>query len=296
MAVWPEEVKASGILLGKARVRNWGGLTVTPATLLLVIPIIVALLMARISLDKYTGSQGQQRAWTLDNWYLLISDGAYLKSLILTLRLTLITTALAIVLAYPLALYSRMTTSRGLKTAIDLALLVPLLTNLVLQIIGWMTVFSPRSPLSQLVPFRLAFSETSVVTVLVHHAVPFAYFSIDAALRNLPRSLEEAAAMLGANRWHVLRRVVIPLSFPGILAGSLLVSASAFSMYVIPILVGGYQIPALGVLVQGALDQSNWPLSATISTALTLFAIAALWLYQRGAKGAYETSREGGES
>lgn len=291
MVAWSEDVKASRRAFRKKRAANWGGLTVVPATLLLVVPIVVALFMARISLDRYTGAQGQQSAWTLENWYLLVSDGAYLKSLILTLRLTIITTVLAVVLAYPLALCSRMTASRGLKTFIDLALLVPLLTNLVLQIIGWMTVFSPRSPLSQLLPFRLAFSETSVVVVLVHHAVPFAYFSIDAALRNLPRSLEEAAAMLGANRWQVLVRVVVPLSFPGIVAGSLLVAASAFSMYIIPILVGGYQVPALGVLVQGALDQSNWPLSATISTALTLFAIVALWLYQSSIRGISETSR-----
>ncbi|MDD3445616.1 MAG: ABC transporter permease [Zavarzinia sp.] len=259
---------------------RWGGLAAAPACALLALPIVVALLMARISLDPYTAESGQGSGWTIANWRVLWTDPAYLRSLALTARLTVITTITAVLLAYPLALFSRMASRRGVKAFVDLAVLVPLLTNLVLQIIGWMAVFSPANPLVRLLPFRIAFTEMSVVVVLIHHAVPFAYFGIDSALRNLPQSLEEAGATLGANRWQVLTRVIVPLSLPGVVAGSLLVAASAFSMYVIPILVGGYRVPALGVLVQGALDQSNWPLGATISTALTVFALAALGLYQ----------------
>lgn len=267
----------------KARSERRQGLSlVLPAALLLSVLLAVFITMARISFDRFTGAEGEQVSWSLENWIRLISEHAYLHSLLLTARLTAVTTLAAVLLAYPLALFVRMAGSPRLRIAISLALLIPLLSSLVLQIVGWMVIFSPRGPLSAVLPFRLAFTESSVVIVLVHHAVPFAFFAIDAALRNVPISLEEAAATLGASRRTVLRRILVPLTLSGILSGSLLVAAITFSSFVIPILVGGYRVSTLGVLVQGSLDQSNWPMSATISSALTVVALAILIAYQRG--------------
>ncbi|MGH6782779.1 MAG: ABC transporter permease, partial [Sphingomonadaceae bacterium] len=168
----------------------------------------VAAIMLRISFNRYTGAAGEQSAWVLQNWFRLVADETYLRSLVLTLRLTVATTILAVVLAFPLALFSRMAGPR-MRGIISIAMLMPLLANLVMQIVGWMVVFSPRGPLSFL-PFRLAFTEMSVLIVLVHHTMPFAYFAINAALQNIPPSLEEAAATLGAGRPTVLRRVLFP--------------------------------------------------------------------------------------
>jgi putative spermidine/putrescine transport system permease protein len=250
-----------------------------PAVLFLAVLICVAAIMLRISFDRYTGASGEQSAWTLQNWSRLVTDQTYLRSLFLTLRLTVATSVLAVLLAFPLALFSRMAGSRT-RAMMSIAMLLPLLANLVMQIVGWMVVFSPRGPLSFL-PFRLAFTEASVLIVLVHHTMPFAYFAIDAALQNVPRSLEEAAATLGAGRLLVLRRVLFPLALPGVLSGSILVFAGTFSAFVIPILVGGYRVPVLGVLVQAAMDESNWPMSATIASALTLIALVLLGGYQK---------------
>src|SRR5262249_54272594 len=158
-----------------------------------------------------------------------------------------ITTVIALAIGYPLAHWMARMHSRVGHAALLMAVIAPLLTGIVVRTFAWMTVLGDRGVINVTLqsigridkPLRPMYNEAGRVVGLVHIYVRFMVLTLVGVIGRIDLALEEAARGLGASRLRAFLEVTLPLSLPGILAGSLLVFALAISAYVTPVLLGG---------------------------------------------------------
>jgi len=186
-----------------------------------------------------------------------LSDPFYLGILWRTLRLGLLGTLATFLPGYVLAFNVVFHPSRRFRTVIVVVMLIPLVTNLVIRVFGWMTILSPAGTIHEIlallgfgsVRVNLLFTETAITIGFVHSHMTFMVLPIVAALSKIDLKLVRAAENLGANSWRTLYRVILPLSLPGIVSGSLLCFALNISDFVVPALMGGERIRMMTYLI-----------------------------------------------
>lgn len=195
----------------------------------------------------------------------------------------------AVVLAYPIALFLHRSTSRwkGVLTALAIA---PLLTSSVVRTYGWMVLLGDKGVINATLqalsaiatPLRLSNNSLGATLALIEILMPYAILAMLSGFGRLNPQLEEAAQMLGANRWRTFWRVTLPLSLPGVLTAALLVFVLAISAFVTPRLMGGGRVFVLGTeIFSEATVTLNWPLAAALSVMLLLLFSTIIVLYQR---------------
>ena len=239
--------------------RAW--LFLTPSMLFLAVLIAASLLVLRMSV----GTKGAE--WTGFSLasYAQLLEPYYLKSLLLTLRLALISAVIAVLLAIPVAYTMSRLQSPLVRRIFLAAVLLPLLVNLLLQSYGWLVILGPAGMLNKALlglglikrPIMMLYNQNGVLMGLVQTAFPLAVLPIASAMRGVSRSFEEAAATLGATRLQVFRQVVLPMSMPGIITGATLVFAYNASSFVVPLLLGGRRVPMLDRMPVGVLNPAN---------------------------------------
>jgi len=219
-------------------------------------------------------------ALTLGNYATALGDPFQWQVLARTLKLGVLTTAFTLVLGYPLA-WSLARASGRLKGALLVLLISPLLVGVVIRSFGWMVLLADNGLVNSLfraaglAPAKLMYNELGVLVGTVHIYLPFMVLSISGTLEHIAPDLELAARSLGASSARAFWRIVFPLSLPGVFAGCLLVFVLAVSSYVIPVLLGGFKVLTTPLLVvQTAIDVSNWPGAA--AQAVVLFAASLL--------------------
>lgn len=213
-----------------------------------------------------------------------LTDPFYVGVLLKTLRIALTTTILALVIAYPVAYYMVRTSGRK-RAYLTLLILGPLLINVVSRTYGWLLVLAPSGVIPSLLktigfsePPRLLFTETATVIGLTHVFLAFMVLSLAAALENIDPSLLLAAQSLGASKFTAFMRVTLPLSLPGITAGSVIVFALSTSAFATPALLGGPFNKLMSYLVyQQTVALSQWTFGAAI--AFILFAVTFLSVF-----------------
>jgi putative spermidine/putrescine transport system permease protein len=222
---------------------------------------------------------------TLRNYRTALADQFHWRVLWRTLELGFLATILTLVLGYPLA-WNLARASGRRKAALLVLLLSPLLIGVVIRSFGWMVLLADQGLINSLVRrsglapggFKLMYNEFGVLVGTVHIFLPFMVLSIAGALENIAPDLPLAARSLGASPTKVFWRIVMPLSLPGVFAGCLLVFVLTVSSYVIPVLLGGFKVITTPLLVvQTAVDVSNWPgaaAQAVVLFAASLFCIA----------------------
>ena len=259
--------------------RGW--LFLSPAMLFLGVLIAASLLVLRMSV----GSKGAE--WTGFSLasYAQLLEPYYLKSLLLTLRLALVSALLAVLLAIPVGYCMSRLQSPLLRRVFLAAVLLPLLVNLLLQSYGWLVILGPGGMLNQALmglglidrPVMLLYNQTGVLMGLVQTAFPLAVLPIASAMRGVSRSYEEAAATLGASRLQVFRQVVLPMSLPGIITAATLVFAYNASSFVVPLLLGGRRVPMLAVMVHDQIAPlMNWPAASAAGVVLIVTTLAIM--------------------
>jgi putative spermidine/putrescine transport system permease protein len=228
-------------------------------------------------------------AFTLDNYLALFSTPVYVNVMLRTLKLGLIVTALALILGYPYA-YLMARGQPWLRSVLLIAVLLPLLVSVVVRTYGWMVVLGLEGPVNKLLlalgvvgdPVKFLFNETGIVIGLLHVYFPFMVLPLSSVLQKLDPQLEDAARTLGAGQATVFWRVILPLSVPGIAAGSMLVFTLSVAAYVTPALMGGAGINVMATLVaQQILVLVNWPLGAAVAVMLVLVTLIVVGLYNR---------------
>ncbi len=226
----------------------------------------------------------------------LSGDVYYLSVLWQTLRLGLWTTLLSLLLGYPLAFLMARTPSKTTRTLLLIAVLAPMVMGLVVRTYAWLGIFSNRGVINGTLralgviqePIPMLGSEAAVVIALAHIYVPFMILTLTGVIARIDPRLEEAARGLGAGKVGVFLQVTLPLSGPGILAGSLLVFALAISAYVTPIMIGGYEILTLPMLIfQQVSATFNLGFAAALGVVLLVVALLLVTAYNRAMDHAF---------
>jgi putative spermidine/putrescine transport system permease protein len=250
-------------------------------------------LMLAISVSRQSFGQFDVRAspaqWsvTLHHYARFFSDGYYLGVLWDTLLLGAIVTVIALLLGYPLAYHLARTTSRW-KPLLIVCILSPLLVGIVIRCYGWMILLADRGLINATLvergwitkPLPLMYNKFGVAIALVHVFLPFMILSLTGVLKRIDAQLLEAAQTLGASRVRTFLEVTLPLSLPGILAGSLLTFSLAISSFVVPILLGGFKVQVLPMVVyEQVLSVFDWPFGAANAFVLLVISIALIAVY-----------------
>jgi putative spermidine/putrescine transport system permease protein len=269
-----------------------GGGTTRPLALALLLPI--ALLNAigflapvasllRMSLNEAVSGGGLRDAVTMANYVAFLTDPFYLALVGRSILFSLMITALTLVAAYPIALFIHRAGARW-KSLLTVMTISPLMVSAVVRTYGWMVILGDRGFVNGLLrqaglitqPFRLINNSTGVAIGLVEILMPYMVLALMAGFGRLDRSYEEAAQSLGAPPWTTFRRVVLPLTAPGIALGCLLCFVLAISSFITPKLLGGGRVFLLATeIYDQAIVTLNWPLAATMSiVVLAIFGLA----------------------
>ena len=192
----------------------------------------------------------------------------------ITLQITLLATAFALVLAYPLA-YFLAQQPPGRRSLLMVLVLVPFWTSVLVKSFAFTVILGQSGLVNSILAgiglptVKLLFNRIGVIVGMSHYLVPFMVFPILTNLLNQPRELAVASAILGASKWRTFWRVTLPLSLPGVMAGVLLVLILCLGFYVVPALLGGRQDMMLANLVDFyAREIIDWPMSAALSVLL----------------------------
>jgi putative spermidine/putrescine transport system permease protein len=228
-------------------------------------------------------------AVTLDNYAYFLSRPVYQNSLWETMRLGFIVSVACLILGYPLALILAQVKIRY-SAILAFILISPLFVSVVIRTFGWLVLLEYEGLVNATLrrlgvidePLALLNNVIGVSLGLINVFLVFMVIPIFAALSGIPRSLNEAAQVLGANRIKAWWYVVWPLSAPGVLAGFLLVFALTISQYVQPRLLGGAAFPAVPIhIFRQVMSVLNWPLGAAMGFTLLIVSLGVSFLVYR---------------
>ena len=213
-----------------------------------------------------------------------------------TFKLSLLTTLICLVIAFPVALYMRQIKPRW-RALLAFVLLSPLLTSVVVRTLAWVILLGPKGVVNTalteigLSPVVLIYNEIGVVIGLVHVFFGYMALTLMSSVLKIDENLLMAASNLGASRWQILWRVIVPLSLPGALAGSILVFTLSASTYATPTMLGGSSTKMLATEVYDlAVNYIEWAEASTVSIFLFLLIAAVVlggtWIAEGGRRKA----------
>jgi putative spermidine/putrescine transport system permease protein len=255
-----------------------------PAVVLLVVFLAIPLVgVVRVSLASGSGG-ADVGGISFDQYAAFAGESFYSSVLLNTASTAGLATLLTLLVAYPFALYMTFGVDR-FRRYLVLAILSPLLISGVVRSYALVYLLGPGNPIDQAgLPFNILNTRGAVMIGLVHTLLPFMVLSIVASLNSVDPRVIAAARSLGAPTRTVIRRIVVPLSAPGILAGCLIVFNLAITSFAIPLLLGGSSYKMLVSLIyQQVLLLFNWPFGFAIT--LILLALSALTMYLAGRLG-----------
>lgn len=272
-----------------------GIILVVPTMFWLILFLLIPLVLIVIISFGTRGTYGNvEYTFNIDNYTRLINK-EYLGILWDSIWIAFLTTAICILAGYPLAYF--IARSRPQRRALLMFLiLVPFWTNFLIRIYAWMIILRGEGVLGTAMnalglmqgPGQWFFEQVQLYTPgavligMVYEFIPFMILPLFTSLEKLDPSLLEAAADLGARPWRAFWRVTLPLSLPGIIAGSILVFIPAMGMFVVPDLMGGAKSVLVGNLIRNQfLTARNWPFGSAASIVLLGLTLVVTLLYTR---------------
>lgn len=277
------DIAASRALILPPLRRAW-----RPLSLMLVVPCAIffaAMLLGPLARSFLTSvGLGQPDFPGIDSYVRLFGQEFYLRVLLRTLRISLLVVLLTALVGYPVA-YRLTRLGTVARRYLYIALLAPLLVSHAVIGFGWLVILSPNGLLDSSLlslgvisePLRLLFTETAIVIGLVHIFLPYMTVSIAASLSNIDNRIVLAARNLGASPWTAFRRIVFPLTLPGLFAGSTIVFSLSMSAFATPAFLGGTRSRVMSSLAyQQAMQVLDWRFAAAIS--FVLLAVSGLVL------------------
>jgi spermidine/putrescine transport system permease protein len=266
------------------------GVLIGPSALYLLIFFVVPLLIVLIYSFLTRGAYGQI-VWkfTLEN-YVRVFDPLYLSILWRSILIAGANTLLCLLLSYPFAYaIARMENVRT-RGILLILVMIPFWTNFLVRTYAWRVILGTDGPLNGLLmglgiirePLPLIFNNGAVMVGLVYGYLPFMVLPLYAAIERIDFSLVEAAHDLYASGREAFLRVVLPLSMPGVVAGSILVFIPSLGTFVTTDLLGGSKSVMIGNLIQSQfLTARDWPFGSAFSVLLMLAVLGATLLYFR---------------
>jgi ABC-type spermidine/putrescine transport system permease subunit I len=265
-----------------------------PALLVLPLLLFMAVFYAAPVLSMLARSITDPHL-TAQNFVRLAHDAVFLRVFGNTLLTAVVVTLGTLVLGYPVALaLSRM---RGTAAMVTLMIvLLPFWTSVLVRSYAWMVLLGRHGLINEALlaaglipsPLRLLNTAFAVHLAMIHILLPYMILPLAGVLRQIDQALPRAAASLGASPGRVFRQIVLPLSMPGVIAGTLLVFVLSIGFYITPALVGGPRDMMLSQLIAQQVDLLNWPYAAALSATLLGATLLLLGLCQAlpGVRGA----------
>lgn len=259
------------------------------STIFVVLPLLIVLFFG------FTISDGDSYKFSLENFIKLVNP-QYFKVFTRSIWLALLSTAWCLLLGYPVAyIISRMKPSKG--AILIMLFIVPMWMNFLLRTYAWLPILGKNGFLNSFLgyiglgPYNFLYTDGAVILGMIYNFLPFMVLPIHTVLSKLDVDLTNAAHDLGANRFEVFTKVVLPLSVPGIISGITMVFMPAVSTFVISRLLGGGQYMLLGNLIeQQFTTMGDWNFGSSISIFMMIIILISMALMSKFDKD----SKEGG--
>jgi putative spermidine/putrescine transport system permease protein len=247
-----------------------------PATAFVTAGLLLPLaILLRYSFNHLDRRRLMVEAFSLDNYVKFFADPYYTGVLWTTLRVAALCTVACLVMGLPLAYVLARTRSR-FKNVLIMLVVLPLFVGNAVRAAGWMILFGSKGFLNVTLirfgvitePLEIMFTEGAVVAGIIAVNLPYMVLTLQSVIEGINRNVEEAAFSLGATPMTMFRRVLLPLSLPGILAGAILTFILGMNAYATPVLLGGPKFKMMGPLVYGQFQLNNWPFGAAVAFVL----------------------------
>ena len=238
---------------------------------------------------------GERLHLSAENYRFVLADRLYLLTYLNSVVLAAASTALCLLIGYPMA-YGIARSRPRTRNALLLLVILPFWTSFLLRVYAWMGILGSRGTLNGLLlwaglvdrPLELLYTNAAVFLGMAYSYLPFMILPLYANLARLDLELLDAAADLGGRPRQVFRDVTLPLSMPGVIAGCLLVFIPAIGEFVIPALLGGDDTLMIGRVVYDEFFLNrDWPVASTVAVLLLLLLLVPIAIFQR-----YETQDE----
>lgn len=250
--------------------------------------IIVPLIMV-----VYYGLTTKESSVTLDN-LALITDPVNLKALILALELSVVSTVICLVLAYPLALILNNTNMKSNSFTV-LIIILPMWMNFLLRTIAWQNILEKSGVLNSILSFlhlpaiNIINTPAAIILGMVYNFLPFMVLPIYNVLIKIDKDVVNAARDLGANGIQTFFKIILPLSIPGVISGITMVFVPSLTTFVISTILGGSKIVLIGNVIEQQFRLGNWHTGSGLSLVLMVFiliSMAVLSKYDKDKEGA----------
>jgi putative spermidine/putrescine transport system permease protein len=277
--------------------RPWAraGLLLTPPLawflLVYVASLVVLLVTAFWTVDPFTSNIEQ--TWTLSNFQAIFTTPAYLSDIAQTVGMAAAVTVTDAVIAFPFAYFMARVAAPRTRTALFVAILLPLWASYLAKVYSWVLIFTNHGFLDWVVGGlglghpQLIYTNWAVYAVFCYLWLPFMIIPVYGALERVPASLIEASQDLGGRTWRTTRSVLLPLVLPGIVAGSIFTFSLTLGDYITPLLIGGTSANFIGNIIYTNIGiANNVPFAAAM--ALVPIVIMGIYLFAARALGAFK--------
>ena len=223
-----------------------------------------------------------------DNFAYLLNDDLYVDTYLNSIKISTLSTLLCLLIGYPIA-YGIVRANPTARNILLLMVILPFWTSFLLRVYAWMGLLADQGTINNLLiwlgvidaPIRMLYSEFAVYVGIVYSYLPFMILPLYANMEKLDMSLHEAAADLGARPKTTFLTVTLPLTVPGIIAGSLLVFIPATGEFVIPDLLGGGNVLMIGRVLYNEFNSNHdWPVASAVAIVLLLVLVVPMMIYQ----------------
>jgi len=240
------------------------------------------LVTAFFTIDSFTGDVVQ--TFNLGNFQDMFTDGAYRNVVLRTLGIAISVTAICTCLAIPMAFYMAKIAKPSNRKILVALILTPLWASYLVKIYAWRSMLEPGTGVIDwlLGPLGISspgFGGPAIILGLTYLWLPYMILPIYAGLERLPNNLLDASGDLGARNWYTFHRVILPLIFPSLVAGSMFTFSLSLGDYITATIIGG-KLQMLGNVVYQNFS-INLPFAATISTIPVTIMAIYLWMVRR---------------
>jgi spermidine/putrescine transport system permease protein len=260
--------------------------SLTAVFLLLVIPVCFVLVYS-FWLRAPTGADIP--AFQFGNYAKFFEDFFYPKIMLQTIRVSLETVALCLLMGYIPAYFFFRTESR-IKPVLLLLIMLPFWISFIIRTLSWINILGDTGLINHVLmrigilkePLGMLYNEGAVLMGLIQFLLPFMILNIYVSLEGIDKSLLEAARSLGCTEWQAFKEVTLPLSLPGVSAGCLLVFVLTAGTYIPPMILGGPGNDMIANLIfKRVIGTLDWPFGSAISVILLTLLVIIIYTYNR---------------
>jgi putative spermidine/putrescine transport system permease protein len=251
-------------------------------TLFLVVPLLMMLYVSFWTQTTFAINS----TLTIKSWVTFFSTETYYGALLRTLRIWLTVLVLTFVIGYPAALFiGQYVRNKTVQTVLLVTCVIPFWTSFLIRVVAWRPMLGQQGAINIILlklgiiqhPIsELLFTELSVIIGMVQIYVVFMVGPVAFMLARIDESLIEAARDLGASSWRIFRKIIFPLSLPGVVVGAMFVSVMVLGEFATASALSGRKVNMLGNIIVSQVGSLKWAFAAVIGVVLTLVMAAVI--------------------